>query len=138
MFLGTFTPKLLANGQVSLPAKIRSHLGGNKAVITTGFDRCLYGFSLPDWQKITQSELTRPLSTAEGRQIRRQIFANAQEIDLDSQGRFVLSETWRQFAGIRKNLVIIGAGDHFEIWDEGEWTKIQETGISKQETMNHE
>ncbi len=124
MFLGTFTPKFLAKGQIALPAKIRNGLGGDRTVLTTGFDKCLYGFSLEDWQKIAASELVKPLSTAEGRLVRRQMFASAEEVDLDNQGRFVINENLRNYAGINgEEVIVIGAGDHFEIWDKNEWEK---------------
>lgn len=125
MFLGTFTPKFLTKGQISLPAKIRNSLGSNRAIITTGLDKCLYGFSMTDWDKIAQQELIKPLSSEEGRRIRHQIFAGALEIDLDDQGRFVIPENLRRFAGLEEDLVVIGAGDHFEIWDKSEWEKIK-------------
>ena len=124
MFLGTFRPKLLSSGQISLPAKLRANLSGNKAVLTTGFESCIYGFSLTDWERIALSELTKPLSTEEGRKIRRQFFAAAEEIDLDSQGRFVIPEYLRVYAGVNGELVVVGAGDHFEIWESVNWEKI--------------
>lgn len=127
MFLGTFTPKFLAKGQISLPAKIRNSLGGNRAIITTGLDKCLYGFSITDWDKIAQQELVKPLSSEEGRRIRHQIFAGAVEIDLDDQGRFVIPENLRSFADLNENLMVIGAGDHFEIWDKDEWLSYTST-----------
>lgn len=123
MFLGTFEPKLLANGQVSLPSKIRGALGQDRAIITTGFDKCIYGFSVEDWQRITDEELQKPLSTVEGRQVRQRMFAAALEVDFDSQGRFVIPENLKKFAGISETLIIIGAGDHFEIWDRQEWSQ---------------
>ncbi len=124
MFLGTFTPKLLGNSQLVLPAKIRASLEGDSAIITTGFDQCLYGFSPTDWEKIALVELSKPLSTAEGRAVRRAIFAAAEEITIDGQGRFVLSETLRKYAGIISEILVIGAGDHFEIWDKDQWTRL--------------
>lgn len=124
MFLGTFTPKLLAKGQVSLPAKIRSALGSDRAVLTTGFEKCLYGFSGEEWNKLAGLELAKPLSTAEGREIRRKMFAAACEIETDDQGRFVLPDFLRDYAGINDDLVIIGAGDHFEIWNTKEYERI--------------
>lgn len=123
MFLGTFEPKLSANDQLALPAKIRSGLGSDRAILTTGFDRCIYGFTLEDWKRITDLELEKPLSTVEGRQIRQKMFAKACEIDLDDQGRFVLPATLKEFANIDAQIVIIGAGDHFEIWNLQDWNK---------------
>lgn len=124
MFLGTFTPKILGSWQMVLPAKLRSALGSDRAIVTKGFDRCIYGFSVGEWDKIAASELGKPLSTAEGRQIRQQMFAEAMEVDLDDQGRFVIPERLRNYAGINKELTVIGAGDHFEIWNKVEWEKI--------------
>lgn len=127
MFLGTFTPKLLANGQLSLPAKIRSSLGSDRAIITTGFDKCVFGFSSEEWQKIGDQELVKPLSSEEGRLVRRRMYAEAIEIDFDDQGRFVLPETLRKYAGIKNELVVIGAGDHFEIWEKDEWERVKKS-----------
>lgn len=127
MFLGTFTPKLLSKGQLSLPAKLRNKLVGNQAVITIGLDKCVYGFSLEAWQKLVDQELLRPMLTEDGRRLRQQFFSQSEEIDLDNQGRFVIPDYQRQYAGIKSDLVVIGAGDHFEIWDKGEWEKIKLT-----------
>ena len=125
MFLGTFTPKILGSWQMVLPSKLRSALGSDRAIVTKGFDRCIYGFSIGEWEKIAASELVKPLSTAEGRQIRQQMFAEATEVDLDEQGRFVIPERLREYAGIKEELVVIGAGDHFEVWNKDEWGKIK-------------
>ena len=127
MFLGTFTPKVLSSWQIVLPSKIRGVLGSDRAIVTTGFDKCLYGFSLDEWNKMSILELTKPLSTPEGRSIRHQMFAMAVEVDLDEQGRFVVPENLRKYAGIKDDLAIIGAGDHFEIWDKDEWISYSST-----------
>lgn len=121
MFLGTFSPALALTGQLALPAKLRSALGSDRAIITTGFDKCINGFSVTDWNRISDQELVKPLSTGEGRKIRHQMFARAVEVDLDDQGRFVIPENLRKFAGIKTAVAVVGAGDHFEIWDKDEW-----------------
>lgn len=127
MFLGTYSPALASTGQVALPTKLRSALGSDRAVITTGFDKCLNGFSVDDWNKISGQELEKPLSTEEGRKIRHQMFARAIEVDLDDQGRFVIPENLRNFAKIKKELIFVGAGDHFEVWDKDEWLSYSST-----------
>jgi MraZ protein len=127
MFLGNFTPSLASTGQIALPSKLRSALGSDRAVITTGFDKCVNGFSVNDWASIAQQELSKPLSTEEGRKVRHQMFANAIEVDLDDQGRFVIPESLRKFAGIKGEITVIGAGDHFEIWDKDEWLSYTST-----------
>lgn len=130
MFLGTFSPSLASTGQVALPVKLRSALGSDRAVITTGFDKCIFGFSLTEWQKLGEMELVKPLSTLEGRNVRRRMYAEAVEVDLDDQGRFVIPEILRKYAGIKEKIAVIGAGDHFEIWDKDEWTNLSHSGTS--------
>lgn len=125
MFLGTFKSKLLTKNQHSLPSKIRAGLDGNRVIISVGFDKCIYGFSAKDWEKIVEQELMKPLISEEGRRIRQRIFAQAEEVDLDKQGRFVIPEYLRAYAEIVEDIVVIGAGDHFEIWNSPEWEKMQ-------------
>lgn len=130
MFLGTFSPAIASTGQVALPSKLRSALGSDRAIITTGFDKCVFGFSVDEWNKQGELELTKPLSTPEGRMVRRQMYAKAIEVDLDDQGRFVIPENLRQHAGIKTRIVVIGAGDHFEIWDKDEWANLSHSSPS--------
>lgn len=121
MFLGTFTPKLLPNNQVALPSKLREELNGGKVVLTKGFDKCVYGFSVIDWKRIVSEELLKPLLSEEGRKIRQRIFSVSEEVSCDPQGRVVVSEYLRSYADLSNEIVIIGAGDHFEIWNKIIW-----------------
>jgi MraZ protein len=122
MFLGTFEPNLMDKGRVALPKKIRERLGGQRLVITIGFEECIFGFAEGNWYEVTKSELNRPLfSDKEGRDLRRKMCSEAIDIELDSQGRFIIPERMIDYAGIKERLVIIGAGDHFEIWDKDKW-----------------
>lgn len=127
MFLGTFTLKLLANSQVVLPAKIRSQLPDRRAVLAKGFDKCVYGFTVEAWQKLSEQELLKPLLTEDGRRMRQRVFSQAEEVDCDKQGRFVVPAYLRQHASIDEEIVIIGTGDHFEIWDKDEWEQVKKT-----------
>ena len=124
MFLGSFTQKLLAKSQVVLTSKLRSNINGKRAILAKGFDKCVYGFTPETWEKLAQAELLKPLLTEEGRRMRQKVFSQAEEIDFDVQGRFVLPGYMREYAGLVEDLVFIGAGDHFEIWDKGAWEKL--------------
>ncbi|MBI4100049.1 division/cell wall cluster transcriptional repressor MraZ [Candidatus Microgenomates bacterium] len=130
MFLGTFSPSLASTGQVALPTKLRSALGSDRAIITTGFDKCVFGFSLDEWQKLGAIELIKPVSTSEGREVRRRMYSEAVEVDLDDQGRFVIPTNLRKYAGITDKIAVIGAGDHFEIWDKDAWDKLSHSSSS--------
>ncbi|MEK7565596.1 MAG: hypothetical protein AAB506_00950 [Patescibacteria group bacterium] len=130
MFLGTYVSKLMPRNQFVLAAKLSKSLSGDRLIIAKGFDRCVYGFSVEQWQKIAEAELLKPLLTEEGRRMRQQVFSQAEEVDLDKQRRFVLPEYLLKHAQIKNDLVVIGAGDHFEIWDKDEWANLSHSGSS--------
>lgn len=128
MFLGTYEPNLMENGRMALPKKIREELGGQRVVLTVGFEECVFGFTEKAWEEATRQELSRPLfSDAQGRDLRRKMFSEAQLIELDSQGRFILPDRMVAMGKIEKEVLVIGAGDHFEIWDKVKWEKYRGT-----------
>ena len=128
--MGTYVSKLMPRNQFVLAAKLSKSLSGDRLIIAKGFDRCVYGFSVEQWQKIAEAELLKPLLTEEGRRMRQQVFSQAEEVDLDKQRRFVLPEYLLKHAQIKNDLVVIGAGDHFEIWDKDEWANLSHSGSS--------
>jgi len=132
-FLGTHEVSLLSGGQMALPAKIRKVLDDESLILSTGFDKCLFGFSPDAWEKIVQSGLDQPVFTADGRQIRRQLFSAADIIQFDSQGRITVPVSLRDYAQLKGETVVIGAGDHFEIWNKGKWETLQKEILDKPE-----
>lgn len=128
MFLGTFEPNMMEKGRIALPKKIRDELGGLRLVLTIGFEECIFGFTERTWEEVTQPEMSRPLfSDKEGRDLRRKMCAEAVNIELDSQARFILPQRMIEFADITNSLIIIGAGDHFEIWNKNKWEEYRES-----------
>ena len=127
MFLGTYQPNLIGKGRIALPKKIRSELVGERMVLTIGLEQCIYGFSEKNWDEIMKPELLRPLfSDSQGRILRRQMCMEATPINLDSQGRFVIPETMLKYAGIKETMTLVGAGDHFEIWNAQLWEEYRQ------------
>lgn len=121
MLLGTYKPTLIGKNRIALPVKLRNEISGKELVLAVGFDDCILGFEEKKWVEVTAADLSRPLSDKEGRNLRRKMCTNAEKIILDSQGRFVIPEIMMRSAGIKDKLTIIGAGDHFEIWETGKW-----------------
>jgi len=122
MFLGTYQPNLIGKGRIALPKKIRNELAGNRLVLTIGFENCVLGFAEKAWEGIVQPELSRPFfSDTQARDLRRKMCMEAMVIELDSQGRFIIPESMMKYAGVKEQLTVIGAGDHFEIWDNKSW-----------------
>lgn len=129
MFLGTFEPNLMDKGRIALPKKIREELGSSRLILTIGFETCIFGFAEKMWEEVTKPELSRPLfSDKEGRDLRRKMYSEAINIELDSQGRCVIPKSMLDFAKILDQLVVIGAGDHFEIWNKKQWEEYR-TGM---------
>lgn len=132
MFLGTFEPNLMSGGRIALPKKIREELLGRRLILTIaiGEENCIYGFSEKMWEKTTAPELERPLfSDKEGRDLRRKVFSEALNIELDSQGRCIIPERMLKYAQIDQNIVIKGSGEHFEIWNKEKWEEYRKSNL---------
>ena len=121
MFLGSYRPSFDLNSRrIALPKKIREYLATNEIILSFGFEKCIFGFDTQTWQSQSEKQLVRPITDRTSRDIRRFFFATAEHIRLDDQGRFVIPSGLLEYAEI-KSPTIIGAGDHFEIWDEVNW-----------------
>jgi len=123
MFLGEYTPNITEGSRVALPKKIREQVSGKNIVLSKGFEECIFGYEQKIWQKEAEKELSIPISDAKSRNLKRYMYSGAIEITLDSQGRFVVPPNLKKYAKITEKVIIIGAGDHFEIWDEDAWQK---------------
>lgn len=122
MFLGTYEHNLMEKGRLALPKKIRNILKGQRVILRVGWEPCIVGFSQKDWTENTKGELAKPFFLdKEGRDQRRKIFSDAQYAELDIQGRCVLPKNMMISVGIKEKVTIIGAGDHFEIWESTVW-----------------
>jgi len=126
MFLGTYKPKLIGERRITLPGKIRKEIKGKKIILTIGFEKCILGFEEKKWEEVTAADLSRSLSDTEGRDLRRKMFAGAAVVELGVQGRFVIPKTMVKYAGIKEEVALIGAGDHFEVWNPPTWQKYKE------------
>ena len=126
MFLGSYKPSFDAKTRrIALPKKLREELKSNEIVILPGFENCIFGFDTKSWNLEAKRQLSQPLTEKGARSIRRFIFSDAQHLRLDPQGRFILPDNLLRFAKIEKP-VVIGTGDHFEIWDGKIWQREQE------------
>ncbi|MBI2012625.1 hypothetical protein HYS90_01715 [Candidatus Curtissbacteria bacterium] len=121
MFLGSYTPSFDPQSRrVALPKKIRDYLATSEIILSFGFEKCLFGFDTEAWEKESEKQLVHPVTERGSRDLRRLFFSTAERIKLDDQGRFVIPGGHLEYAQI-KNPIVIGAGDHFEIWDELIW-----------------
>lgn len=119
---GTYEHNMDAKGRLFIPAKLREDLGGI-CYLTMGIDNCLAIYPLESWEVFTEKFASLPMSKS--RQMR-PLFANAVKCEPDSQGRVVIPQTLRQYAGLTKEIVIIGVHNRAEIWDAEAWKETQE------------
>ena len=122
MFIGEYSHNLDDKGRVAVPAKFRATLKGG-AVVTRGLDSCLFLYTKKEWQELAGKLAKLPISKANTRAFARLMLAGAMDVDFDNQGRIMLPEYLRKFAGLKKNLIIAGLYDRLEIWDEAAWNK---------------
>ncbi len=123
MFVGQYNHSMDAKGRVALPAKFRSEL--KKAVVTKGLDNCLFVYPKKEWDKMAEKLSALSVAKSNTRAFSRLMLAGAMEVEFDKQGRIILPEYLRHFAGLKKNVIVAGLYTRLEIWDEDAWTKYQ-------------
>ena len=119
MITGEYHISVDDKGRIIMPAKVRTEFSDGLLFLTQGVDRCLWIFRPPEWKHICDSltESTN-LFQSRARLIQRRIIAPAQETELDKIGRINISPALREYAGLRKECVVLGVGTYLEIWDE--------------------
>ena len=120
MFLGTHTPRLDEKGRLILPAKFRDELAGG-VVVTKGQERCLYVFPVAEFRRIAEQLQAQPMTHKAARSYGRVFFASAHDELPDKQGRVSIPAHLRDYAGLDRDVVVIGASSRVEIWDTSAW-----------------
>lgn len=120
VFLGTFTPRLDDKGRLILPAKFRGRLASG-LVATRGLDRCVFLFPLDEFAVIHDRLRRAPLENKRARDYLRNFLGHAQDDIPDKQGRILLSGALRGYAGIDREVAVVGMGSRVEIWDAATW-----------------
>lgn len=123
VFFGEFTISFTSGGRLVLPKRLREGILGNVIVLTKGFDNCLSGFSKEDWEERSKEFLTTSLLDTQNLALKRILFSGAVYSELDEQGRLVLPHNLIEYSKIKEKALVIGVGDHFEIWAAEEWER---------------
>ena len=120
MFLGTHSPRLDDKGRLILPAKFRDELAEG-LVITKGQERCLFVFPIAEFAQIAEQLRAAPMTHKAARAYSRVFFASASDEVPDKQGRITIPPHLREYAGLNRDCVVIGASTRVEIWDKQSW-----------------
>ena len=142
MFSGESQHTLDAKHRVFCPKRFQRELGqdheGNyRLVLTRGFENCLFLFSKLGFDEVVRRLRTQPFGGPRMRNMQRSFFSNVHETQLDSSGRVVLPEKLRLYAGIEKEVVMVGVADRGEIWDRARWEQLEAEGSSNFDELDN-
>ena len=120
MFFGEFEYKIDEKGRIPLPPRFRAHLRDG-VVLVPGVEKCITAYPLSDWKELAASLTGGSLTRSKLRQLNRALFATASYLNIDGQGRISLPVPLRQHAEIMDEVVVIGANNYFELWNNVHW-----------------
>jgi MraZ protein len=119
-FIGEYRHNLDDKGRLAIPVKFRAELKKG-AVVTRGIDNCLFVYTKEEWKKLAEKLAALPIGQADSRAFSRLMLAGAMDVEFDKQGRALVPEYLRQFAGLKKNVIVAGLYNRMEIWDQDKW-----------------
>jgi len=124
MFYGEYRHSIDRKGRLILPSKFREVAKNNfieKFYITRGLDKCLFMFSEEEWRNQEQKLKSMPFTKQQARTFARLYFSGAIEVVADKQGRILIPQNLKEFAGIKKEVMIVGVASRIEIWAQDQW-----------------
>lgn len=134
MFMGEYHHNIDEKNRLILPAKFRNELG-DKFIVTRGLEKCLYVYSMNDWEKIVAKLNTLPFTKKDARIFIRSFFSGATECEFDRQGRINITSPLVSYADLQKECIVIGANDRIEIWSKEKWESFFDENSDKIEEI---
>ncbi len=125
MFIGEYKHSVDEKGRLAVPVKFRADLGP-LSIITRGLDKCLFLFTQDEWEKLAKKLVALPLVKANSRAFVRLMLSGAMDSEIDSQGRILIPDYLREYAGLKKQAVVTGLYTRLEIWDEDKWSQYKQ------------
>jgi len=134
MLIGEYSHTIDAKKRLAIPARLRRELG-TKAVITRGLDNCLFVFPQKEWQKLVEKLSNLPFGERNSRSFVRLILAGAAEVSLDSLGRVLVPDYLKNYASLKKNVIIAGVYNRLEVWDKSRWEMFKQQSEKEVDNM---
>jgi len=120
MFLGEYQYNIDEKKRLALPAHFRRKLG-KRIIITRGLDSCLFLFPLKEWNLLVKKISKLPLAKSDARGFARLMLTGAMEVEFDNLGRILIPDFLKEYASLKKRVIIAGVFNRIEIWDEEKW-----------------
>lgn len=125
MFIGEYHHAIDDKSRLAIPVKFRGDLS-HGAVVTRGLDSCLFLYTKAEWEKLAEKFANLPLAQANSRAFARLMLAGAMDVETDKQGRILLPEYLKEYAGLTKDVAITGLFNRLEIWDDAKWAEYKQ------------
>jgi MraZ protein len=133
MFRGANKVTLDAKGRLAMPTRYRDRIversSGRLVATVDRSDRCLLIYPLPEWEEIERKLMRLPTLNPAVRRLQRLMVGHATELELDSHGRILIPPTLREYAALARDVVLIGQGSRFELWDEAHWDQSRDSWL---------
>jgi MraZ protein len=130
MFYGEYEHSLDNKGRIIIPSKFRETLAENyveKLYVTRGLDNCIFLFTEEEWKAQESKFKNLSFTKAEARRFNRLFFSGASDVICDKQGRILIPKYLKDYAGIKKDIVIIGVSNRVEIWAKEKWNQFYDS-----------
>jgi MraZ protein len=124
-FKGEYPHTIDEKGRMIMPIKFRDALG-TRYMLVKGMEQCLFAYPLDEWRKLESQLDSLAIFKKNFRDFKRRFFSGSLEVETDKQGRANLSNEMITYAGLEKEVYIIGAGDHIEVWDRPRWEEYRQ------------
>jgi MraZ protein len=134
VFRGVTSLNLDAKGRMAIPARYRELLQSScnaQLVVTADKDRCLLLYPAPEWLVIEERLRNLPTFNEQTRNLQRLYIGHAQDVEMDAQGRILLSAELRSFASLERRVALVGQGRRFEVWDEETWNRKRDEWLDR-------
>ena len=133
MFMGEYHHNIDEKGRIVLPGKFRENR--TKIVVTRGLEKCLYLYTMEDWEKVVNKLNELPFTKKDARTFMRSFFAGASVCEFDKMGRINITSPLVSYANLTKECVVIGVNDRIEIWDKDLFESFMNDNSSKLEEI---
>ena len=133
MFMGEYHHYIDEKGRIVLPGKFRENR--TKIVVTRGLEKCLYLYTMEDWEKVVNKLNELPFTKKDARTFMRSFFAGASVCEFDKMGRINITSPLVSYASLTKECVVIGVNDRIEIWDKDLFESFMKENSSQLESI---
>jgi len=124
-YIGKYVYSVDEKGRVNLPSKFRKMTKGKMYVLSKGLENCIFIFPQSRWSQYVKGFMPMTFARKDDRDFFRLLGSNTEGVQLDDQGRVKIRDDFLEYAGIKKEVLLIGVMDHIELWDPERWESYQ-------------